>query len=313
MDPPASGVITTVNAELYQIEAEPSSRPNTILVHALTGFVDAGHAGHLAVAHLLANLEHQVVATFDVDRLLDYRSRRPVMTFDQDRWASYERPELVLYEVRDGAGTAFLLLTGPEPDLLWERFADAVRELVERFEIGLTVGLGAVPMAVPHTRPAMVTAHATRRELISGYQRWFNTMQIPGHAGALVELRLGEAGHDAMGFVVHVPHYLARHEYPESARGLLEHLARTSGLDLPVDALDPAAQRVLAEVNEQVARSPESMSVVAALEAQFDAVVTAESDRRSLPAIDAESLPTGDEIAAELEQFLAEQGGLAEE
>jgi len=80
-----------------------------------------------------------------------------------------------------------------------------------------------------------------------------------------------------------------------------------------VDALDPAAQRVLAEVNEQVARSPESMSVVAALEAQFDAVVTAESDRRSLPAIDAESLPTGDEIAAELEQFLAEQGGLAEE
>jgi predicted ATP-grasp superfamily ATP-dependent carboligase len=277
-------------------------------VHALTGFVDAGQAGHLAVAHLLANLEHQVVATFDVDQLLDYRSRRPAMIFEEDRWAGYEQPELVLHEVRDCAGTGFLLLTGPEPDLQWERFADAVRTLVERFGVGLTVGLGAVPMAVPHTRPATVTAHATRRELISGYQRWFTTMQIPGHAGALVEFRLGEAGHDAMGFVVHVPHYLARIEYPESACGLLEHLARTSGLNLPTDALRSAAQRVLAEINEQVARSPESMSVVASLEAQFDAVTSAAA-RLPLASLDAGSLPTGDEIAAEFEQFLAEQDG----
>ncbi|MGH3718490.1 MAG: PAC2 family protein [Pseudonocardiaceae bacterium] len=300
-----------MNAELYHIDAEPTNQKGTVLVHALTGFVDAGQAGHLAVAHLLANLEHRVVATFDVDQLLDYRSRRPMMTFEEDRWTGYERPELVLHEVRDRAGTAFLLLTGPEPDLQWERFADAVRELVERFGVGLTVGLGAVPMAVPHTRPATVTAHATRRELVSGYQRWLTTMQIPGHAGALVEFRLGEAGHDAMGFAVHVPHYLARIEYPESARGLLEHLARGSGLDLPVEALRPAAQRVLAEVNEQVARSPENMSVVAGLEAQFDAVA-GESDRRPLPSLDAGSLPTGDEIAAELERFLAEQDGLAE-
>jgi predicted ATP-grasp superfamily ATP-dependent carboligase len=295
-----------VTADLYQIEAEPSALTGTVLVHALTGFVDAGQAGHVAVAHLLANLEHRVLATFDVDQLLDYRSRRPAMIFDGDHWASYERPELVLHEVRDSAGTTFLLLAGPEPDLQWERFTDAVLELVERFGVGLTVGLGAVPMAVPHTRPVTVTAHATRRELISGYQPWFGTMEIPGHAGALMELRLGQAGHDAMGFVVHVPHYLARIEYPESARGLLEHLARSSGLDLPVEALRPAALRVLAEVDEQVASSPESMAVVAGLEARVDAV-TGELDRRPLLATGAESLPTGDEIAAELEQFLAEQ------
>jgi predicted ATP-grasp superfamily ATP-dependent carboligase len=303
---------------LYRIEAEPSRQAGTVLVHALTGFVDAGQAGHLAVAHLLATLEHRVLATFDVDQLLDYRSRRPEMIFDEDRWAGYAQPELLLYEVRDCAGATFLLLTGPEPDLQWEHFADAVRELVERFGVELTVGLGAVPMAVPHTRPATVTAHATRRELISRYQRWATTMQVPGHAGALVEFRLGEAGHDAMGFVVHVPHYLARIEYPESARGLLEHLARSSGLDLPVEALRPAAQRVLAEVNEQIARSPESLSVVTSLEAQFDAVMGG-SDRRPLPSPDAGSLPpgdelpTGDEIAAELEQFLAEQDGPAED
>lgn len=311
MNLPARRVISVMSSELYRIEAEPPTEAGMVLVHALTGFVDAGQAAHLAVAHLLVNLEHRVVATFDVDQLLDYRSRRPVMIFDEDRWAAYERPELVLYEVQDSAGTPFLLLTGPEPDLLWERFADAVCKLVERFGISLTVGLGAVPMAVPHTRPSTVTAHATRRELISGYRRWFNAMQLPGHAGALVELRLGELGYDAMGFAVHVPHYLARVEFPESACGLLEHLARSSGLSLPVDALRPAAAQALAEVSEQIARSPESMSVVANLETQFDTVMS-NPDRRPLLPADAGPLPTGDEIAAELEQFLAEQDGTPE-
>jgi predicted ATP-grasp superfamily ATP-dependent carboligase len=295
-----------VTAELYRIEADPKAQAGAVLVHILTGFLDAGQAGHLAAAHLLKNLEHRVIARFDIDQLFDYRSRRPVMIFEEDRWARYEQPELILYEMRDCSGTELFLLAGPEPDLQWERFASAICTLVERFGIRLTIGLGAVPMAVPHTRPVTVTAHATRRELISGYRRWFSTMQIPGHAGALVELRLGQAGHDAMGFVVHVPHYLARMEYPDSACGLLEFLAQASGLNLPIDALRPAAQRVLAEVTEQVLRSPESMSVVANLEAQFDAI-TRQAERRSLPATDSELLPTGEEIAAELEKFLSEQ------
>ncbi|HEY2763667.1 MAG TPA: PAC2 family protein [Pseudonocardiaceae bacterium] len=297
-----------MTGELYRIEADPSAKAGAVLLHALNGFVDAGKAGRLAVEHLLANLEHRVLATFDVDQLLDYRSRRPAMIFDEDHWASYDQPQLVLYEVRDEAGTAFLILAGAEPDLQWERFTDAIVELVERFDVGLTVGLGAVPMAVPHTRPVTVTAHATRPELVSSYQRWFGTVEVPGSVSALVELRLGEAGHDAMGFTVHVPHYLARIEYPESARGLLEHVARSSGLDLPSEALHPAAWRVLAEVEEQISRSKESAALVAGLEARFDAA-TGRSDQRPMLATDAEPLPTGDEIAAELEQFLAERDG----
>ncbi|MGH4025395.1 MAG: proteasome assembly chaperone family protein [Pseudonocardiaceae bacterium] len=295
-----------MNGELYRIEADASAPKDSVLLYALTGFVDAGHAGRLAVAHLLASLEHRVIARFDVDQLLDYRSRRPPMIFDEDHWSSYERPELVLYEVRDEIGREFLVLTGAEPDLQWERFTAAVCALVEQFGVGLTVGLGAVPMAVPHTRPVTVTAHASRPELISSYQRWFGTLEVPGSVSALLELRLGEAGHDAMGFTVHVPHYLARIEYPESARGLLEHVARTSGLALPTESLRAAAQRVLADVEEQISQSKESASLVAGLEARFDAV-TGEQGRRPMLATDAEPLPTGDEIAAELEQFLAEQ------
>lgn len=294
--------------ELYQIEAETSVPAGAVLLHALTGFVDAGQAGRLAVSHLLANLEYRILATFDVDQLLDYRSRRPSMIFDKDHWAAYERPELILYEVRDQVGTGFLVLAGVEPDLQWERFAGAVRELVERFRVGLTVGLGAAPMAVPHTRPVTVTAHATRPELVASYQPWFGTLEIPGSASALVELRLGEAGHDAMGFTVHVPHYLGGIEYPESARGLLEHVARSSGLELPAEALRPAAQRVLAEVDEQISRSTENTSLVASLEARFDAV-TVELNQRPMLATDAQPLPTGEQIAAEFERYLAEREG----
>lgn len=295
-----------MTGKLYTIEADGSAPAGAVMLHALTGFVDAGQAGRLAVAHLLANLEHRVLATFDVDQLLDYRSRRPMMTFDRDHWAAYETPQLNLYEMRDETGTIFLVLAGPEPDLQWEQFAEEVRELVEHYEIGLTVGLGAVPMAVPHTRPAAVTAHATRPELISSYRPWFDTLEVPGNAGALLELRLGEAGHDAMGFAVHVPHYLARIEYPEAARSLLEHVARTSGLDLPAEALRPAAQQVLDEVDKQIAGSEESTTVVANLEARFDAA-TGAVEQRPMLVSDAEAMPTGDEIAAELEQFLAEQ------
>ena len=135
--------------ELYRIEGEatvPTDAEGPVLVHGLAGFIDAGQAGQLAVEHLLEHLEHRLVATFDIDQLLDYRSRRPVMTFEGDHWGSYAQPELALHEVLDSDGTPFLLLSGSEPDLQWERFVRAVTELVERFDVRLTVGLDAVPM-----------------------------------------------------------------------------------------------------------------------------------------------------------------------
>jgi proteasome assembly chaperone (PAC2) family protein len=299
--------------DLYRIEELPaelnrSDGTGPVLVHGLSGFVDAGHANRLAVEHLLENLEHRVVATFDIDQLLDYRSRRPTMVFEADHWADYDRPELVLHEVRDEDGTVFLLLSGPEPDLQWERFVAAVIDIIERFDVSLTIGLDAVPMAVPHTRPVTLTAHATRPELVAGYEQWFGTVEVPASVSALLELRLGEAGHDAIGFAVHVPHYLARTEYPESARGLLVDLMRVSGLELPTDGLRPAAERVTAEVNDQIDRSEEISGVVRKLEEQFDEAAESRT-ARSLLASDVEELPSADEIGAELEQFLADRDG----
>jgi predicted ATP-grasp superfamily ATP-dependent carboligase len=290
--------------ELDAVQPQPGELEPPVLVHALSGFVDAGQAGRLAAEHLLATLPHRVLVRFDLDEVYDYRARRPYMTFVEDHWESYERPRLELSLVEDAAGTGFLMLTGPEPDLQWERFAAAVERLVERYAVRLTVGVHAIPMAVPHSRPVGITAHATRPELVAGHEPWVSRVQVPGHMAGLLEFRLGESGHDAAGFAVHVPHYLAQAEYPDAAAALVESVAGIGGLRLPVDDLRAEGEQVRAAVAAQIAEQPEVAEVVQALEEQYDAFVAARG--RSLLARDS-PLPTGEELGAELERFLAQE------
>ena len=91
---------------------------------------------------------------------------------------------------------------------------NAVRMVVDRLGIRLTIGLNAIPMGVPHTRPTGVIAHGSRKELVAGYEPWVSSVQVPGTAGHLIEYRLGQAGYDAVGFAVHVPHYVSQADYP---------------------------------------------------------------------------------------------------
>ena len=290
--------------ELDPVQPQPGELERPVLVHALSGFVDAGAAGRLAAEHLLATLPHRVLVRFDVDQLYDYRARRPVMTFVEDHWESYDAPRLELSLVEDSAGTGFLMLTGPEPDVQWERFAAAVRRLVERYDVRLSVGVHAIPMAVPHTRPIGVTAHGSPPSLVAGSEPWVSRVQVPGHMAGLLEFRLGEAGYDAAGFAVHVPHYLAQAEYPDAASTLVESIAAISDLKLPVGDLRAAGEQVRAVVASQVAEQPEVADVVRALEEQYDAFVAARG--RSLLAQDS-PLPTAEELGAELERFLAQE------
>jgi predicted ATP-grasp superfamily ATP-dependent carboligase len=277
-----------------------------VLVHALEGFSDAGHAIKLAAEHLKQSLDTELVASFAIDELLDYRSRRPLMTFKTDHFTHYEDPELNLYALHDSVGTPFLLLAGMEPDLKWERFITAVRLLAERLGVRRTIGLGAIPMAVPHTRPVTLTAHANDRELIAGHTPWVGEVQVPGSVSNLLEYRLAQHGHEVMGFTVHVPHYLAQTDYPEAAKALLEQVASASSLEIPVGGLTEAAE-IRTKIDEQVESSPEVAQVVSALERQYDAFVAAQ-ENRSLLARD-EELPSGDELGAEFERFLAQQAG----
>lgn len=292
-------------SELIQFETDtPASQLQaSVLVVALEGFIDAGSTQRLLAEHLLDEHESTVVASFDIDQLIDYRGRRPVMVFDRDRWTSYADPSLLLHRVLDRQGVPFLLLTGLEPDYQWSRLSEATLSLIRALGVTLTVGIQGIPMAVPHTRPVGITAHATNPRLIPENDPVFGTIQVPGSFGGFLEYRLGEAGLDAVGYSVHVPHYLGQGEYPDSAVAALDRLMATTGLELDRTALAAAAGLNRAEIERQMAESDEVATVVHALEQQYDSFVEGRQ-RRSLLATELRDLPTADEIGAQFEAFL---------
>jgi predicted ATP-grasp superfamily ATP-dependent carboligase len=288
-------------ATLFTMGAPPELvRP--VLVQALDGFVDAGSGRRLAREHLLNALDSEPLVTFDVDQLIDYRSRRPEMTFTTDHWDGYAAPELAVNVVRDLSDVPFLLLHGPEPDDQWERFIAAVGLLVAELDVRLVVGLNAIPMAVPHTRAPMVIAHGSPSELVADYPKWLPTIQVPGSVGNLLEYRLGQAGTPACGFAVAVPYYLAQLEYPDAANTLLNCVGRVTELSLPTDALAHAAETTRANVDKQVAASDEITRLVHGLEQQHDDMT--EGRAEGLLSAGAR-LPTADELGAEFEKYLS--------
>lgn len=274
------------------------------MVVVLDGFLDAGNAAARAAQHLVDASDGPVVATFDVDQFHDYRARRPPMSFVRDHYEGYDAPRLVVRLLADAAGAPFLLLHGPEPDNRWEAFCRAVLEVVERFGVTRVVGMGAVPMAVPHTRPIAITHHANQADLLTGESPWRGELRVPSSAQALLEVRLGEWGHPAMGFVAHIPHYLAQMDYPQASAALLEQVEIAGRLMVDLSGLRAEAEDREAEIARYLASNEEVADVVAALERQYDAFERAEEEGSSLLAAD-QPLPTGEEIGQQFEQFLA--------
>lgn len=291
--------------DLYRLESDAdlgTPRPGVLLV-LLGGFIDAGQIQQILGDHLLETGDPEVVASFDVDQLLDYRGRRPAMVFDTNRWVEYDDPAMLLQRLTDRDGQTYYVLTGPEPDYQWERLVEAIREVMATLEISLVVTTHGIPMGVPHTRPVGMTAHATDEALIGDAQSPFGRVQVPGAFGALLELRLGEAGQQALGFAIHVPHYLANAEWAEGALAALNAVVDATGLNLPNDDLVTRArvnqQAIAAEVDD----SDEARQVITALEQQYDAFVEGKQ-RPSLLATEASQLPSADELGADFEDFL---------
>jgi hypothetical protein len=178
-----------------------------------------------------------------------------------------------------------------------------VRDVVERLDVSSVLSLGAVPMAVPHTRPIAVTPHANRSELLDGQSPWRGELRIPSSAQSLLEVRLGEWGHDAFGFVVHIPHYLAQLDYPRGTLTLLGRAAGALGLSLDVSGVEAEAADRDAEIERYLANNAEVSDVVSALENQYDAFDRGQED--SLLA-EGQPLPTAEELGEQFQQFLSE-------
>jgi hypothetical protein len=273
-----------------------------VLIHAFDGFLTAGAAPQLAAKELVSG-NGVVVHSFEIDRYLDYRARRPVIGYQRDHYQNYQSPRLEVVLERDAAGLPYLVLTGPEPDYAWETFIDELAGVVHEQDVSLTLGLGAIPMGVPHTRPSVITTHATRPELIDRTNLWAPELQVPSSAQSLLEYRFGERGLDAAGYVVHVPHYVAQVEYPPAAVALLDAVADRTGLQLDYDRLRAAQQSTMADISAQISEQ-ESADVLTGLEEQYDAF--ARGAAQSLLAEEA-AIPSGDELADQFEKYLARQ------
>lgn len=275
------------------------------LVHAFQGFVDAGAGVRLAAAHLRETCRTEVIATFDPDELIDYRARRPRMTFSSDHFTSVDHPRIALTRVFDQAGRDFLLLDGPEPDYQWSRFLAAIDVVVDQFDLTHAVGLTAIPWPSPHTRPIGITVHGNDPQLIAGRSAVLGDIEVPGHMGALVEFHLGQRGLSSVGVTAQVPHYLVQFEYPRCAMALIEGLTDVSGLELSSVGLEGPAVKADTEVTEQLTGNDEFAAVVSALESQYDQMLEARSALTKPSSAPQGVVPSGDEIAAQVEEFLA--------
>ncbi|MCW4384513.1 PAC2 family protein [Salinibacterium sp. SYSU T00001] len=274
------------------------------LVAALTGFADAGNAVSQFTEVLRDELEWRTVAAFVNDELLDYRARRPLISFDQDHLSNYVPARLSLDLLTDELGKPFLLLSGYEPDYRWDGFIAAVNELIAHFEVSSVTWVHSIPMPVPHTRPIGVTVSGTRSELVEAMSVWRPHTRVPANALHLLEYSLQETEMPLAGFVLLIPHYLADTEFPDAAVKALECITAATGLIFPSDRLREEGRDFVARIDLQVAENGELAKLVGALEERHDAYMEGNAVRSPLTD-EAGALPTADEIAAELEKFLA--------
>ena len=292
-------------AGLYDLSIDVSDVPAGLhLVAGLTGFADAGAAVTQLSDYLLDTLDTQIVASFDNDALLDYRARRPLVYFDHDHLSDYTPASLNLYLATDEVGQPFLLLTGYEPDFQWDGFTAAVLQLIDLLQVKTTTWVHAIPMPVPHTRSIGVTVSGNRSELIEAMSIWKPHTQVPANALHLVEYRLQELGHPIAGFVLLIPHYLADTEYPSAAVSALESVSAATGLIFPTDRLREEGRDFISKIDGQVENNNELAKLVGTLEERHDSYMLDNPLRSPLTDEDGE-LPSADDLAAELENFLA--------
>jgi PAC2 family protein len=277
---------------LYRLENELPVLESAVLVASFDGWVDAAEAASSAVAHLAR--ESRLVASFDPDAVFDYRSRRPVLDVQDGRLTDLRWPELTLRHTRI-QGRDVLVFAGAEPDLRWRELAGDTALLVRRLGVVQWISLGAVPAAVPHTRPVPVMATASEDDLLApGEARGpAGLLRVPSAALSAIEMTVSDAGTPAVGFFAQVPLYAAA-GYTAATVALLHRLATHLGLALDVDPLVEEEREQRARYDAAVAGDPALRKTVSLLEAGAGGMET-------------ERLPSGDELAREIERFLRGQ------
>lgn len=282
----------------------PLDRP--LLVIGLEGWVDAGLSGSTAMAALLGSMRTETVFTFDADELVDHRSRRPVQRIVNGVLESVTYTEIQLRHGTDAAGNDLLLLVGPEPDYRWRAFTDELTSVCSDLGVRLAVGLGGFPAPMPHTRPTRIIATAIDQVIANDVGFIPGVREVPAGIHAALLKGFESRGIPALSLWAMVPHYVSGMPYPDASVCLLDHLSRLGGITVDVTELRAAAGVTRTRIDGLIAQNPEHVAMLEQLERQLDAEAAAGPGDH--PPLDLENLPSGDEIAAELQRFLREEG-----
>ncbi len=283
----------------FSVRHDACLPPDPVLVIALEGWVDAGFAAASAAQFLLDVLSSETLATFGGDELIDQRGRRPRMRVDDGvrQAIRFAEPELRVGTDARGAGIA--LLVGPEPDYRWQAFAAEVSRYALELRARLVVGLGAFPVAAPHTRPIALAATASDATLARKVGFMPGALDVPAGIADVIGARCTDAGVPSVGLWARVPHYVAGMSFPAAALALIEGLVSLSGCTLDVAPLELEAEAGQRRVDALIAESEEHGEMVRKLERQYDA-----HELDDLEIVIEPEIPSGEEIAAELERFL---------
>lgn len=288
---------------LYELHQRPDLDSPVLLV-ALEGWIDAAGAAAQAIETIVGQCEPVRVATFDADALLDFRARRPILHLEDGVQRGLTWSTTELHAARAPGGQDILLLTGVEPDHAWHAFADAVLALALELGCRMQVGLGAYPAAAPHTRPVLLSSTSSTDDLAATTGMVRGTIDVPAGVEAVLEHRFAEVGLPAVGVWAQVPHYVAAMRYPAAAARLIEGVNDVAGTDFtPAPLMDEVAG-MRARIDELVTGNPQHLAMIRQMEAAYDA---------ALEAMDAGDsglggpLPSGDDLAEELQRFLREQ------
>lgn len=278
-----------------------------LLVMGLEGWVDAGLAGGNALAALLGSTRTEPIFTFDADQLVDQRSRRPTQKIVDGVLESVTWPEIQLRYGADSAGNDLLLLVGPEPDYRWREFTKELVRVSGELGVRMAIGLGGFPAPMPHTRPTRIIATAIDQVIANDVGFIPGVREVPAGIHASLLKGFEESGIQALSLWAMVPHYVSGMPYPQASVRLLDQLSRLGGLSVDVTELRAAADVTRERIDGLIAQNPEHVAMVAGLEQQHDSESTS-SNIIDHPPLDGDNLPSGDEIAAELQRFLREEG-----
>ncbi len=292
----SDGLPFTVTGELPKLHSPT-------LVVMMSGWIDASGAATAAMEHLLSATEATTIVEFDSDTFMDYRARRPVMEL---REGVNTRIVWTVPEIKMGVdeeGKEVLFLAGPEPDSAWRYFADTVASLSIQLGVEKMIGMGAYPYGAPHTRPVGLSATTPVLAIAERLSFARNTLDAPAGMSAVLEHSMTDVGIEAMTMWAQIPHYVATMAYPAASARLIDAVCLEAGLTIDTSQLRREAGVQRERLDGLVQNNPEHIEMLGKLEEAYDQAHGLVSPVTDEPV----EIPSVDELAAEVEQFLRDQ------